>query len=99
VLLRPPEAAAAAAAAAVAAAAAGSTGGGGGGSTIAALGARHNMAEHRERLLGHHKAAALDLRKGARSGEPSHAKVARSAAAHLAIQRRRVLLVVGARHA
>jgi hypothetical protein len=68
VLLRPPEAAAAAAAAAVVAAAAGSTGGGGGGSTIAALGARHNMAEHRERLLGHHKAAALDLRKGARSG-------------------------------
>jgi hypothetical protein len=37
--------------------------------------------------------------KGARSGEPSHAKVARSAAAHLAIQRYRLLLVRGARHA
>ena len=37
--------------------------------------------------------------KGARSGEPSHAKAARSVAAHLAIRRYRVLLVRGARHA
>ena len=37
--------------------------------------------------------------KGDRDGEPSHAKGARSAAAHLAIPISRVLLVRGARHA